>query len=148
MNKFNLKEFIWSIFLLIIGLVLIFLSYPEIALLVIIIGLFGISWKIHTLKKGIKPNSKKWGNIFFIYLLIFLVIYLLLKNILFNVNISFGYVVGSLVGLVLIYFYLRFLVPKLKGNGQKRKFTFSELILYIILIIIIIISILILLTFV
>ncbi len=109
----KLKNFIWSIFLLVIGLTLFLIGYSKIALVLILFGLFGIIWRVYESRKEVKLLSIEWTNTY----IIIMILALISSSLIFERE--WRTIDIILCGIVLMAIYLWFrLVPKLieKGN--------------------------------
>jgi len=109
MDKFKLKQFIWSVILLIIGLALLLVGYYRWALLLIFFGFFGISLRIYVQKKKTKMLSKKWANMYILMMILGLIII----SLMFEEKWSTLDIILCGIVLIAIYLYFRFLAPKL-----------------------------------
>ena len=118
-KELKLRQFIWSIFLLVIGLTLFLIGYSKWALLLIIFGSMGILIEMVGLTRKIKKDiySKEWTN----YTILMLILGLVFWTIAFEYKWTLVDII--LCGIVLIAFYLLFrLVPWLIKKGEVSWF--------------------------
>lgn len=118
-KELKLRQFIWSIFLLVVGFILFLIGYSKWALLLIIFGSMGILIEMVGLTRKIKKDiySKEWTN----YTILMLILGLVFWTIAFEYKWTLVDII--LCGIVLIAFYLLFrLVPWLIKKGEVSWF--------------------------
>ena len=108
----EIRKFIWSIFLLIVGVILFLTEYYKWALIFIFSGFLGIILVIYMSKGKVEILSKKWTNIYILIMIFSLIIYS------FIFEWRWRPIDIILCGIVLIalYLYLRFFALKI---GRK-----------------------------
>ena len=116
MEKFKIKDFIWSTLLLIISLICFILGYISFGIIFFLFGLFGIIWKVF-FEDRVEQFSKKWIYINMIVLIFASIITRFLTS---QAKWTITEVVLGIIFLGFTYLLFRLLTPKLAAQMKEK----------------------------
>ena len=108
MEKNILRGLVINIVLLIIGIILILTENYKWALLLIMLGLFGIIWAFYMSKKKIKSLEKGWANKIMFFLIIFVIVVSIFRYFLFNQRIDLLDLIFVIPIIIIVWFYFSY----------------------------------------
>lgn len=114
MDKLELRQFIWSICLLVIGLILLSTRHIEFGIILIIFSFFGIIIRISSSIKKIEGDiySKEWTNSTMTMFIFSFILIVIINIFIFNEEIDLLEIFVGIIMLIGIYIYFRIIAPK------------------------------------